>query len=814
MCSNLFLREQSIDNIGQRYNLTGSSEFAVLGEAFTWTCDMFVPPGYTSNAVKFFRDNKLCVVIANTNAACATQRDNCGYSYKCVSESVFSLTIPAENMTEYENGSKWRCDYVVNVAGNASPQIVLNIAIDVHNVSLIPSDKPLTISEHKLIEVLCEVNRNAFPAPLITWYLDSSIITAIEGSHETSITLVGNRTDNMKTLLCTASNMNKTVNASTTLNVEYPPIVNALSNQNTIEGGDLTVNCTATPGNPSATTFYWTKVDNQGFRQNGAILQLYNTQRTSSGTYKCTAENNYSNGKKGTHSLLMVIDVLYPPVVNALSNQNTIEGGDLTVNCTATPGNPSATTFYWTKVDNQGFRQNGAILQLYNTQRTSSGTYRCTAENNYSNKEKGMHSQSMVIDVLYPPVVNALSNQNTIEGGGLTVNCTATPGDPSATTFYWTKVDNQGFRQNGAILQLYNIQRTSSGTYRCTAENNFSNKEKGMHSRSMVINVLYPPTVNALSRQDMIEGGNLSVDCLATPGNPSSTTFYWTKEDDPEFRQKGSIIQLYTIQRNSSGTFRCTAENLYYDEERGIHSQSMVVNVQYPPVVNVLSNQNIIEGGDLTVNCTATPGNPSATTFYWTKVNNPEFRQNGSTLQLYNTQRTSSGTYKCTAENIFMNGERGTDSQSFVASVRYTSDPGVAVVAGSVGRTITVIVIVIITVILVYRRYHSHSEQQKKDKNKIVTTNEDTSNYTTLEGHESRERNEYDKLEKSKATNRYADILSTENKEKNTVTYENLQRPVDAKVTEYYNLQNMDGECVFKISSKEPGGHFYENTFL
>lgn len=78
----------------------------------------------------------------------------------------------------------------------------------------------------------------------------------------------------------------------------------------------------------------------------------------------------------------------------------------------------------------------------------------------------------------------------------------------------------------------------------------------------------------------MIEGGNISVDCLATPGNPSSTTFYWTKEDDPEFRQNGSIIQLYTIQRNSSGTFECTAENLYYDEEKGIHSRTMVINVQ------------------------------------------------------------------------------------------------------------------------------------------------------------------------------------------------------------------------------------------
>lgn len=83
-----------------------------------------------------------------------------------------------------------------------------------------------------------------------------------------------------------------------------------------------------------------------------------------------------------------------------------------------------------------------------------------------------------------------------------------------------------------------------------------------------------------MSQQHMIEGENLSVACLATPGNPRPTTVYWTKEEDPEFRQNGSILQLNSIQRNSSGTFKCTAENLYYDEERGIHSQSLVVNVQ------------------------------------------------------------------------------------------------------------------------------------------------------------------------------------------------------------------------------------------
>lgn len=89
-----------------------------------------------------------------------------------------------------------------------------------------------------------------------------------------------------------------------------------------------------------------------------------------------------------------------------------------------------------------------------------------------------------------------------------------------------------------------------------------------------------------------------------------------------------------------------------------------------PPVVNALSNQNILEGGDLSVNCIATPGNPSSTTFYWTKLEDPGFRQNGSILQLYNIQRTSSDTYKCTAENIFKNGEKGTHSQSLVASVQ------------------------------------------------------------------------------------------------------------------------------------------------
>ena len=81
-----------------------------------------------------------------------------------------------------------------------------------------------------------------------------------------------------------------------------------------------------------------------------------------------------------------------------LAQKDIIEAQNLFIICGANPGNPNLTIFVWTKVDS-GFRQNGSTLQLPNIQRTSSGTYRCTAENTYSNGEKGTNSQNMVIDV-------------------------------------------------------------------------------------------------------------------------------------------------------------------------------------------------------------------------------------------------------------------------------------------------------------------------------------------------------------------------------------------------------------------------------
>ena len=49
------------------------------------------------------------------------------YTFACVSEYSYTLTIPAENMTEYEQGSVWGCYYPAD-GSYKSPDVVLNIA--------------------------------------------------------------------------------------------------------------------------------------------------------------------------------------------------------------------------------------------------------------------------------------------------------------------------------------------------------------------------------------------------------------------------------------------------------------------------------------------------------------------------------------------------------------------------------------------------------------------------------------------------------------------------------------------------------------
>lgn len=112
---------------GQQYNLSRSSEFASLAESFTWTCEMFIPAGRSFNVVSFYRNNVLCGTVGLINTACRTINRNPGYILNCLSKFTYTLTIPAENMTEYEQGSVWMCLYPGD-SSFRSPNVTLEIA--------------------------------------------------------------------------------------------------------------------------------------------------------------------------------------------------------------------------------------------------------------------------------------------------------------------------------------------------------------------------------------------------------------------------------------------------------------------------------------------------------------------------------------------------------------------------------------------------------------------------------------------------------------------------------------------------------------
>lgn len=113
---------------GQQYlNLTGSTEFALLGKAFNWTCTIQKPPEISSNYVLIKRNNVLCVGIGIVNGGCQINSDNTNYTYHCLSENVYTLIIPADSMTEYEQNSEWYCSFIANVSYR-SPSRMLEIA--------------------------------------------------------------------------------------------------------------------------------------------------------------------------------------------------------------------------------------------------------------------------------------------------------------------------------------------------------------------------------------------------------------------------------------------------------------------------------------------------------------------------------------------------------------------------------------------------------------------------------------------------------------------------------------------------------------
>lgn len=353
--------------------------------------------------------------------------------------------------------------------------------------------------------------------------------------------------------ICVAENVLSTgkgySNNSVSINVQYPPSVNNMTGTDIVEGHPLSITCRANPGNPNFTTLFWTKVDDQGLIQNGSTLRISNIQRSSSGTYVCTAENIYYNGKKGIHSQSMFVNVLYKPevTITTASPYMVIEGRLATLECSLKFANPNTSiTWRWFRKDKvNNVLHNQTTLMINDIQRNKSGQYGCTATNTAGTS----NVTTIDVVVLYAPTVLNLDQQNVEEGKNLSVTCQATPGIPNSTTIYWTYADNKGFKQDGSTLRLPNIQRKSSGTYICTAENNYNERDKGIHNQTMVVNVQYKPLIQEKPRTVVNESQKvtLSRDIVSNP----LSNVYWYSGSELLSTQLSVNTSSFTINKTS-----------------------------------------------------------------------------------------------------------------------------------------------------------------------------------------------------------------------------------------------------------------------
>lgn len=100
---------------------------ASLGQEFTWTCQMTIPPSQTQVFIRFYR-NETGVGFVGYTTECQGLSVNPRYTYTCTTEREFNLVIPQENMTEEEQNTVWRCAYFGGSPSYSSIQRQLVVA--------------------------------------------------------------------------------------------------------------------------------------------------------------------------------------------------------------------------------------------------------------------------------------------------------------------------------------------------------------------------------------------------------------------------------------------------------------------------------------------------------------------------------------------------------------------------------------------------------------------------------------------------------------------------------------------------------------
>ncbi|XP_052804448.1 hemicentin-1-like isoform X3 [Mya arenaria] len=589
-------------------------------------------------------------------------------SCSCVSRKQFACVI--RNVTRNINGHVWFC-----LPPGGDPNVVTGdkpivVTIGITAVSMVlPAVSTVSVIENTTRQFWCETSAGN-PQAIVEWYKDNGTPdraddTEITTGKETDskangtlivtigkLTLTVQRNDHEEGVYCRANNGGFWLYSfSVVLDVQYEPSVPIVSYKGyevttvrVISERSMTLICSSM-GNPSP-TYTWTYPD--GGSQSGPTFTLASVQPTHAGDVTCAAMNTLSP----TEGLAVTVDksqpttinlqVLYPPSTPSCSISGTsisttailVEGTDRIISCTSY-ANPPLVTYIWSTLSRG--QLSGANLSLTNVEHPADhGQYTLTVTNTMDptgeNTETGTNSRAFSVDVQFGPKVQLPQTYTVLEGRVVNYSCSIIPGNPSQTSFVWTRsIDSR--KWNSQIFSISSVQKEDDGMYACTATNRLTPTgfppHIGNHSGTMHLNVQYKSSVTEFRVTRIRHEANV------TQAEKKSTTFTCMVDSNPpstiNIRKDGELrrslnhaTQLeYTIANlacTDAGLYTCDASNQFNFDKPSAKDLHMFVTCspRRPPGQDIKLNftAQLHDNATLQYNVVAYPV-PIASQFVW-----------------------------------------------------------------------------------------------------------------------------------------------------------------------------------------------------
>ncbi|XP_022793689.1 hemicentin-2-like [Stylophora pistillata] len=350
------------------------------------------------------------------------------------------------------------------------------------------------------------------------------------------------------------------------LEITEPPEVVVSNDQDVCEGSMITLSCNAT-GKPTP-NITWTKEGENG-TDSGPLPSvkgfyvISGINRSSNGTYRCTASNGVGDGDNKTTKVIVGNSSSVDGVVN--SSNTADEGYPYNLTCEAS-GVPRPSVS-WIKVSN-GERRAGKLLNFTSIGRNDVGNYTCEASNRC-----GRDSQTKAINVLFKPEITQFKtsavHHKVCQNDVISLNCAA-DAYPPVTSYQLYENDTAILYTNTSGIWSRNMSTKGVFIYKCRANSTYGTGKSG----TIPIHVYVPPSMQEIDNLTITEGNDVTLICHAS-GDPPLEVF-WIKPDGQ--RAAKNVLMLPNITRNETGEYRCEATN-----DCGTVSWTASVDVQYGP---------------------------------------------------------------------------------------------------------------------------------------------------------------------------------------------------------------------------------------